>query len=169
VQSDPGLYQKKDPARRDSRQALTKYPGTQFIKINSGLRTGKINQSNPIVALMDMEVNNSKLPDNLTLWRGITAHVNWNVGETHAVKAFLSTTLLKDLARWKSGNSFDFPQSAPATILEIRAQKNRAGLYMNNLDNIHGAEHEFLLPRNASLKVIEVKKHGEIQYIVCEY
>ena len=137
-----------------------------YLRVNANLRKGT-GADDPVVKGIDNLISRSKLPDDITVYRGLRAkHLGSNpeklIGKTITDNGFLSTSLSHDKA------STLFAHSEGGAVIELRAFKGQNGFMMEADSPQSPEEHEVLFPRGSSMKIISAEKKNGQWHIVAE-
>lgn len=96
------------------------------------------------IAALDSAISKSALPHDMTLYRGMQGSPGHMVGRVLRDKSFISTTFSEKTARSFAGGN---------TLLRITAHKGQHAAFLPGVGGHQNSEHEFLLPRNARIRV----------------
>lgn len=144
-------------------KAIEKYADHHFEAINGALRKDNPGgrQASTIKAL-DSAMDRTALPEDVTVFRGVRPGKlaeDLKVGDTVEDKAYLSTSFHRAVAE----------KFAHGAMLEVRVPKGSKGIPMDAVfDGGSRGEHELMLPRGSSLKVLSVRQTGGKRHIVAE-
>jgi phage-related protein (TIGR01555 family) len=139
---------------------LDSYSGDEFLKLNAGLRSGKVD--GPAVAKIDTAIGKSTVPPGTILYRGISKDalkklINGDTiekGQVLSDPAFLSASADRNIAGLNS---------IGGVVMEIEVGQGQKGLDMSQISrNKH--EKEVILPRNSKMKILGIrapKKPGD--------
>lgn len=135
--------------------AAQTYTGNDYSDINGGLRSGKVpRQYETTVRNLDSAIDQSRLPDNTVLYRGMNMSpdmaANMKPGAVFSDKAYTSTSINPRIPE-------SFARGEGKTLMRIKARAGSKGLAVNNISNFDG-EHEILLPRGSRYKVTGMYK-----------
>lgn len=149
---------------QDEKEAIQEYTGDLYSVVNDNLRgfydTDDGVVKNAIIQL-NKSINNFELKNNIQVYRGVDAvaldsfmrenKINNYVdaiGKIYNDKAFMSTSVIKDLE--------DFKERDIQFIINVPKGTGR-GAYINELSLKKDTEYEFLLQKNSKLKITDVK------------
>lgn len=150
-----------DTLTRQERWAVQFYSGIGSGIINPSLRAGLppdggdsylTDSVNNLMSGLDSALDKAVIPDTVTVYRGLKNVTidSVSVGGTLTDKAYVSTTLNKDIA-------VNF--SNTHTLMAITIPKGSRGAYIERVTDKKG-EHEILLPRGQSFIITAVEKQG---------
>ncbi len=157
--------------------ALKDYTGNGYAELNKNLRAGgaekKAAEETAFARNLDSAISKSKLPESTVLFRGIAKHAlsqNPNILKTGSVitdDGFISTSLKRSVAD-------DFNKGSGVTV-RLYAYKGAYALPLNggkpetgkNLSGLP-SEHEVLLPRSTSYRVLNVETNGKKKTVHAE-
>ncbi len=150
---------------KDEFKSVGRYMSHEYREVNSGLRSNNGKPPAAIkesVANIDRALSRSKVPEDVTVFRGVGADVaaQMKPGATFKDQGFTSTSL----------NSAVGEHYGTASM-EIRVPKGSQGAYVQTLlknPKNPGTEQELLLPRGQSFKVVRVEQRGGKPHIVAE-
>lgn len=143
----------KNPIPYEESKIINKYQGWSRT-LNNSIHTGKLNnEEKEFIKKIDnfIEKSVNLTSKNLVLYRGISEK-RYNeykniIGESFTYKAFLSTTINKEVARDFAG--------IKGKVIEIRINEKIPFIYLtNSLEYLN--EEEYLLPRNLNFKIKEI-------------
>ena len=149
-------------------EALKTYTGANYININKSLRgIGKLTPDNELtVNAMKSALNNARLPENMTLYRGTSKEtlgklqklpINKLVGKTFVEKGFMSTSIYRGVADSFLGNM----------EITIKAAKGAKALNISSISQLpHESEILFNVGQKMLITFAEEKKG--ILYIIVE-
>ncbi len=149
-------------------EALKTYTGANYININKSLRgIGKLTPDNELtVNAMKSALNNARLPENMTLYRGTSKEtlgklqklpINKLVGKTFVEKGFMSTSIYRGVADSFLGNM----------EITIKAAKGAKALNISSISQLpHESEILFNVGQEMLITFAEEKKG--ILYIIVE-
>ena len=149
-------------------EALKTYTGANYININKSLRgIAKLTPDNELtVNAMKSALNNARLPENMTLYRGTSKEtlgklqklpINKLVGKTFVEKGFMSTSIYRGVADSFLGNM----------EITIKAAKGAKALNISSISQLpHESEILFNVGQKMLITFAEEKKG--ILYIIVE-
>jgi hypothetical protein len=137
----------------EQKTSVTTYTGSDYSKINRGLRSDNPSpEYEAVTAHMDNAINQSELPENTVLYRGMYVDDKLakkiKPGKTITDKAYWSTSLSHPVAD-------GFTNEANGAVMRIKAPKGQRGLAVESISNFP-QEKEILLPRNTKYKITSV-------------
>lgn len=163
-QKEKGLS--REFMRTETGGAFGWYQNAGFQDINSYLRSGnwdklrsQESEITTAINLMDDHFQKSKIPEPLTVFRGISGKMNVKPGQIVKDKGYCSTSLSEI-----SAGGFGTDVNENNTYMKIFMEKKSKAVIMPN----YQGEHEVLLPRNAILEVVKVEDFDygrEIEFI----
>ena len=101
---------------------------------------------------------------NTLLFRGGTFDIHTRVGETISFKGYVSTTFQQNVAKWYNEDKF-----GANMLYLIHAPKGTKGIVGND-DRFNNGfmEHEYVLPRNTKMRVININYETNVCEVVIE-
>lgn len=164
--TDPKTWTKR--LSKKEKDALVDYAGSEFSRLNSGLRGGKLSKKDQeTVAALDSALAKSKLTKDTTLHADEKLYRAADIPAVNAAiragdlegleftdKGFVSTTKDKDIAR-------NFQRSEGSRLFIINAPKGTKAGDISSLGATFAKENETLLARDTKFKVSKVEKVKE--------
>ena len=163
----------------DQKDSLEEYQVSSAI-MNNRLRAGDMKSDGYKIKDIDQAIGKSKLPDNVLLFRGIDkegfkalgiksnseADLKELVGKPLSDKAYMSTTADRAIME----KFVQSPAGGAGVGIIIKASKGANALPVSAGNGQYGnRESEFILPRNATLKITGVVTQGNRSYLVAQY
>lgn len=131
------------------RSALREYQRNSGPLNNALIESRELNPTlKGVTRDIDSAMEQSKLPQSMTLYHGSKSFDAWNKlepGQQIATPSYLSTAIAEDVTYAHGRN----------VVLEIAAPKGAHGIYMDALDKSFQNETEVLLPRGTKLEVVK--------------
>jgi SPP1 gp7 family putative phage head morphogenesis protein len=173
VDNPLGMTGYRDRLTIDERKALDDYKATGYLRLNEGLRTGKLATGKPITPAMharvdaiDRAIEKGTLSKDTTLFRSFrpTEGLNLEVGDVIKDDAFISTSTstkapmafaseAEKLGKPSYVARIQAPSGTHVAYADAQASQRAGGLLKEN---------EIILPRGTSFKVTKVRtnKYG---------
>ena len=172
---DKELVSSLSPNERD---AIVSYTGNGYFDMNKYLRTGNEvynkngNTSKKIKSMTDA-LEKSSLKEDIVVHRGIGGSlpamlgVDNNTLKNKEFQQSLRGTVITEKGFFSSGGSMK--DSWAGTKIHAKVPKGSKGMYVDPISEFQG-EHEFILQRNSSFKIIDyvTKGNGTITDIIVE-
>lgn len=143
----------------EQNEAIKNYTNIDYSTINSALRRdfspniihpNRVNDLKKDIKRIDEVINSFENPKSFTTYRAVDGrfYTNLKIGDIHSDKAFMSTSpLFNVVEKFGKENGMD-------TILKIKIPKGKGyGAYINEISEFKDEEYEYLLKRNAKLKI----------------
>lgn len=136
--------------------AMEAYTGAGlYSRLNREMAKGKTNdpELHATAKSIYTALNKSKLPEDVTLFRGMRARGVFlegkeAIGKVYSDKVFKSTSLLND-------NAIQFAHGKePSVIMRIKARKGQRGAYLDGKLSNNPQEQEVLLPHDAKFLIV---------------
>lgn len=155
---DNGLYRKFGAGPEE--ELVGSYQAT-YSRLNAGLREGDIPEGfTDQVAAMDKVIAESRLPGAVQVYRGMSmGNPESLVGKTISDKAYMSTTMVRDLGVTYAGI---YGGRQAATLMEIDVPAGSQAFFQDQVSWVADApeQAELLFGRNTKLEVIGHRKEG---------
>jgi|GEM_PF-1369712 len=163
----------------DQKDSLGEYQ-VSSANMNNRLRAGDAKSDGYKIKDIDQAIGKSKLPDNVLLFRGIDgegikamglksngeADLKAMIGKPLSDKAYMSTTADRAIM----DKFMQSPAGGEGVGIIIKASKGMNALPVSAGNGLYGnRESEFILPRNAGLRITGVVKQGNRSYLVAQY
>lgn len=164
--ADKAFKEWKEGLSDAEQEALWRYQGSVYDRINGTLRSGKraTGRLKEVIDLGDSAIAKGIVRENVTVYRGFSNPdivKNWTrlEGKIITDKGFTSTSLYKDTAEY-------FRRQSKGVLAEIRVPEGARGAWIGALGD--ASEGEFLLPRGSKFKVTETFTKNKVKNVVLE-
>lgn len=142
----------------DEEEAIGEYSGHAYADINDALRSGHPldDEYDVYRDALDGALQRSSAPADMIVYRGLSKKMlpNLKIGGLVSDKAFVSTSIDEEEARKGFGIG--------KILATISIPKGSSGAYIASLSP-NPDEREWLLPRNATFKVLSLPHEGELK------
>ena len=150
--------------------AVTWYTGSAYYSLNKKLREVSKEPLDPMqkknTALLDAAIAKTELTEPLTVYRGSGPELLEGASTVGEIKKLIGATVTdKGFCSTSVSKSGTFEDDIAYKII-VPAGKGHGG-YVNNISK-HPNELEFLLPRNSSFRITDVKKLGNKPCVIMQ-